>query len=143
MDFINGTWVSDPHPENIEGFLKTCGVPEPMMDCIVKRQYEVTYTVDPAAKSVKMLARVTNEDPVKEQKYELTLGEEKDCETMEGMKCKFTVTFDDAAKKYTEKCLCMGVEVTSVREIVDGKMIVTSSCKDASMKQTFTNVNQC
>ncbi|XP_012944203.1 fatty acid-binding protein, liver [Aplysia californica] len=134
MDCISGTWIAEPKAEKVDEFLKAAGVPDGMIETIKKREYEVTYSVD--GNNVTCVAKVTNDPSVQPKTYTLTMGQESEVETLEGMMMKYTMTWDGS--KYVEKCITGNMTIDSIREVNGSTMTVTSTMNGVSMKQNYT-----
>ncbi|XP_012944202.1 uncharacterized protein LOC106013332 [Aplysia californica] len=135
MDAILGTWKADKSTfENAKAFLDAASVPEEHRKDLSEREMEITYSKE--GEQLKCVVKVTNSPVAKEKTYTIDIGQEKDIESVEGIKMKAKVDWDGS--KFVENyTTAEGAEFATTREITGDTMKVTSTTKGVTMSQIW------
>ncbi|TPP64087.1 Fatty acid binding protein a [Fasciola gigantica] len=127
-DFV-GSWKLE-HSENMDGVLKTLGVPSDMVDKVQGEKPEFTFELEGNKMTIKVVSSL------KTKITTFTFGEEFKEETLDNRTVMTTVT-KDSENKITQVQRCPEHTTHIVREVTGDKMVITITVGDVKAVNTL------
>ncbi|XP_026766984.3 fatty acid-binding protein, brain [Pangasianodon hypophthalmus] len=131
MDVFFGSWKFDKS-ENFDDYMKAIGVNDELIS--VANVVKPVITISQEEESVV----ITTQTVISKKEIRFQLGEEFEEKSIDGRSCKSVINLE--GEKLVQVQKDESREITIVREIQDGKLIMTLTCDEVTAVVTYEKV---